>query len=313
MYNAEIKQRFLDESNVISSTKKNYKYILEKADRTEKALGENGKDIYEMTPYECDQLIYSYPRKSEGVIFVLVSCLKRYFEFCKSINLVSAEDFNYFETLKGASDIQKYLDMTAIDKKYITVDELDEIQGLCANQQDAVIPELLFIGLGGDRASELLNLKVSDVKSSHIDKNGVKIPAKIILENREISISERTYEIISDAVEQSVYLRGNGEADIQVMEFEMNDSEYVLKPAGKTKVGQLGYPALLQRVNRIKKYFGNPYISPTGLKVSGQIYMAQQIKSEKGEVNKEDYIEIGKRFGSNLAWNIIKSKIERYI
>lgn len=312
MFNKEIKERFLDECNVIESTKRNYRYILEKAERTERSL--NDCDVYQMSPAECDSLIYSFPRGSKGVIYGIISVFKDYFNFCKKIKLVPDEEFNYFETIKGDEGVERFLDKTRTDNKFISFEDLNEIEQLCVNEQDAVIPELFYIGLGGEMASELLNLKVSDVKASYIDENDNKVPAKIILPDREVIISERTYKIISDAIEQTIYIKGNGEnSGLKAPTIEINPSEYVLRPASKTKFGQLKYSAFLMRVNRIRLYFGSPHISPTNLKISGQAYMAQQIKEQLGEVSKEDYIAIGKIFGSELPWNVIRNKVERYI
>jgi hypothetical protein len=311
MFNPEIKERFLESLNMLDSSKTNFRYILSKAERTESALN---KDVCMFNPKEDDALLNSFPRRSEGVIAVTVSCFKQYFDFCKSINLIPQEEFNYFESIKGRADLERYIDKTAINNKHISFDELIEIENLCANEQDAVIPELFYVGLGGDQASELLNLKLSDVIASYVDKDDIKVPPKIVLQDREIMITERTYDIIRSAIQQGIYLKANGENnDFKSPTMEINPSDYVLRPAGKTRFGQLEYSTFLMRVNRIKQYFGNPYINPTSLKISGQVYMAQKIKEEKGELTKEDYLEIGRVFGSTLPWNVIKSKIDRYL
>lgn len=298
MYNSEIKERFLAEHSGLDSTKRNYRYILSQAQKTE---GENGlnKDIYSFTPYECDQLIFSFPRRSEGVIYVIVSCFKQYIDFCKTINLVAVEDFNYFETIKGREGIMKYLDNTAVSNKYITMDDLLEIEGLCANEQDAVILELQWIGL---TRSEAIDLKVEDV---HEDK--------IILKDRVIDITPRTYQVIQDAIKQPLYKKGNGETDAKVPELEINKTDYVLRIAGKTKEGQITVQSYLARFNKVKSWIDNPYITPTNVRVSGQIYAAKEIKEMNGEVTKEDYIEIGKRFNINALPHMIKAKLESYI
>lgn len=298
MYNSEIKERFLAEHSGLESTKRNFRYILSKAQKTEEVLN---KDIYSFTPYECDQLILSFPRRSKGVIYVIVSCFKQYIDFCKSpdVRLVATEDFNYFETIKGDESITKYLDNTAMSNKYITMDDLLEIEGLCANEQDAVILELQWIGL---TRSEAIYLKVEDV---HEDK--------IILEDRVISIEQRTYQVVRDAIEQTVYLKGNGETDAKVPELEINPTDYVLRAAGKTKSGQLTVQSYLARFNKIKSWTDNPYITPTNVRVSAQIHAAKEIKEINGEVTKDDYITIGNRFNINALPHMIKAKLESYI
>ena len=116
-----------------------------------------------------------------------------------------------------------------------------------------------------------------------------------------------------DAIEQTVYLKGNGETDANNPMLEINPSEYVLRVAGKTKFGQITVQSYLARFNKIKSWIDNPYITPTNVRVSGQIHAAKEIKERNGEVTREDYIEIGKRFNSNALPHMIKAKLESYI
>jgi hypothetical protein len=300
MYNAEIKERFFEESGLVDSTIRMYRYILEKATSTEEELG---KDVYEFTPYECDQLINSFARKSEGIIYVIITCLKQYVDFCK-INNLTADNFNYFSTLTGVETIKKYLDVTAVANKHISYEQLLELEGLCYNAQDAVIPELLFIGVKGEEAAELLELREECI-----------FPDKIVLPDREIAISERTYQLIKDAIDPNgIYHRGNGETDGRIKKLPLSHSEYVLKPVGTKQKGQLTYAALQARVIKIKNYFDNPYLTPTNIWVSGQIHLAKQIMAEKGELTKEDYQYIGSIFGIDKSqWSQIKFKISGFI
>jgi hypothetical protein len=299
MYNREFKERFLEESDIEPSTQKTYRFVLEKAEATELNLG---KDIYAFTPYECDVLINSFSRRSTQMVSVIISVLKRYMDFCISNNQVEKDYFNYFSTISGQPDFKKYVDKTALENKFITFDGLLEIQKILRNAQDMVQVELLFCGVNGKEGEELLNLKVKDViAEKRTNINGVvKIEsAKIILPNREIPITNRTHGIIVDAVDQTEYYKGNGEciSDVKNETMPINRTEYVLRAGGSTKSGKLTYPTLQMRINRIKEFFGNPYLTLTSIWHSGMLYQLSQIKETKGDVTKEDYQKINKLFG----------------
>lgn len=300
MFNEEFKNRFLNESTLSESTKSIYQYIFKKTEGTEEILQ---KDIYEMNPYECDQLIYVFPRKSIDVITVTISCLKRYVDFCKDNNYVK-NFFNYFSNIQDMTSIRKYLDVTAMENKYITLEELRECQEYCENFQDKVIAELLFIGIKGEELIDLINLKVKDVSYD-----------KIILPDREILINEKTYEVIKGAIDETTYSKVNfAMSNLRASELMINPTEYVLRTAGSKKFGQLNYNSLLMRIQRLKKLFGKPYLNASNIWMSGMLHKLKEIKNIKGELIREDYQEICVLFGFNpVDWYKIKGRLEEYL
>lgn len=309
MYNENLKERFLDEIEGVEGTKRNYWYILNKAEKTESDLN---KDVYDFTPEEADALLYSYSARSDGMMFIIISCMKQYIDWCK-INNFTKDNFNYFSTLNNIDIIRKYVNMTAMQNQYITLEELIELEEQCINWQDIVVPELLFAGVKGERAIELLELKENQIVSDR-DVNNLEINPRIVLSDREIPISHRTYEIIKSAMAETEYKRGNGDTEANAFAMIINPNDHVVKPAGKTKGGILSYSALNTRIERIKKYFNNPYLSVTNFWISGQIHLAKQIKAEKGKLKKEDYQYINHMFGIGTDyWNKTRLRIERCI
>lgn len=299
MLNQELKERFIKESDLVESTQKNFRYILKKGGTTE---DEFNKDICEFTPYECDQLLFSFSARSESMVFVLVSCFRQYVDFCKSNNL-TRDDFNYFSTITGSENVRSYVDKTVSLKKYITYEELLEMEELCVNAQDAVIPELLFLGIKGEQAAEIRDLEISQIRED-----------KIILPNREIPISDRSYNLILDAYNQRYFIKGNGETDAKSTKMSIPPGNKILRSAGNKATAELGYPTFQLRIIRIKDYFGNPYLTATNIWMSGMIHLAKQIKLEKGELEKEDWIFLNKRFGYGEAyWSQSKLRISNYI
>lgn len=295
MYNVELKERFLSE--YIPNTAKNYRYILEKASDTEEFLD---KDICNFNSSERDKLISSYSNRSRLAVDVVVSALRKYTDFCIASGLVP-DRVNYFGTI-GGTDLDDYIDQTAISNKYVTLEQLREMQDTCFNPQDAICPELPFLGIKGKEACEILNIKKTDIKED-----------RIILPDREIMISSKTYALIQDAIEQNIYFSGNGESDAISTERVMNDSEYLLKPSGKDK-HDMTYSAYINRIARIKRYFNNPYITINNLWVSGMIHRLKAIKEEKGELNKEDYQQINVEFGFDAKyWSQTKTRVDPHL
>jgi hypothetical protein len=236
------------------------------------------------------------------MVFVIVTCLKQYVDFCKTNNL-TVDNFNYFSTITGVETVGKYVDKTALENRYITYEQLIEMEDLCINPQDAVIPELLFNGVKGERAIEILELEKENIKED-----------RIVLEDREIPISTRTYQLIMEAYEQKEYLKGNGDYDGYSPKMFLPDGSNILRSSGTVNHGKLGYQALAARVTRIKEYFGNPYINITNIWISGMIHLAKQIKEEKGDLTKEDWIKISKQFGyPEQHWSQTKLRIERLL
>ena len=301
MYNKDFKERFLAEGGIAESTAKTYRFFLERASKTEEYLE---KDIYALTPYECDQLILSFSRKSKAMAAVIIACFKRYIDFCIDNKQVK-DYFNYFSTISGTDDLEKYVDKTAQNNKYITFEGLLEIQKILKNEQDIALVELLFCGVNGREASELINLRNDDI-----------LPDRILLSNRDIPITDRTYQIIQDAINQKEYWRNNGEMEDTKTGASrvINHSDYVLRPTGSTKQGAIGYAALQMRLNKIKEFFGNDYLNLTNIWHSGMIYHLVNIKAEKGEVTSDDYRKINKLFGyGEQYWYQSKIRFEPFL
>jgi hypothetical protein len=299
MYNSELKNRYLNAGKYSEFTLTNYRYILRKAEKTELALD---KDIHNMNVDELHNLLHSYGFKTKESANIGVTTIRRYIDFCIEQGYVPSR-INFLDAI-GGSDLERFVDVSAKEQRIISYDDLLEVEELrCENAQDAVIPELIFMGLKGEALSELINLKVTDVK-----------PDRIILPNREISIDLRTYKIIQDAIDETAYQRSNGEPSesSRFNEYIINPTEYVIRVAGSTKGGKINYQSLMMRLSRLKEYFGNDYLNATVLHYSGMVHKAKQIIQDKGTITKEDYADIGKIYDYE-DWYIVKNKVELYL
>ena len=259
------------------------------------------------------------------MVSVIVAIFKRYKDFCIANDAVEKnyfkDYFNYFSTISGVKDFEKYIDVTARFNKYITRESLDEMQKQLVNEQDIALVELVFIGVLGKQGEELINLKVKDIIPEKIirnDKNEIiKIePAKIILPKRKLEINTRTFEILSEADGQKEYYKNNGEIIETTRSKQMiiNTTDYVLRLAGSTKFDKITYNSIQARINRIKDFFGNPYLSLTSIWHSGMLETLKNIKNEKGIIEKEDYVKVNAMYGYNkILWYQSKVRFEPFL
>ena len=141
LYNKTLKERFLEKYP--KTTRSVYEYVLGKAKTTEEFLG---KDIYEMDSIELDKLIKNYHNASLNSVYSIVSVLRQYLDFCIDNGYIK---INWLNGMSGSHTFKKYISQEILTKKYITKEQLNEIQKLSDNAQDIIVPTLLFEGIKG--------------------------------------------------------------------------------------------------------------------------------------------------------------------
>jgi hypothetical protein len=101
-------------------------------------------------------------------------------------------------------------------------------------------------------------------------------------------------------------------------ELQINRVEnYVLKVPGQKKYEKFTVNLLNSRMKRLQKWLDNKYLTFISLRDSGMLQMAMDIYKEKGEVTKDDYIDISVRFNYGTGqpdryWYVIKALFEQY-
>jgi len=299
LFNQKLKERFL--SVYPENTKKAYRHIFKSSKVTESTLN---KDVYEFNSDELHKLLSSFNNRSEGVVYVNKSILKQYLDFCIKEGYTN---INYLQGFGGSEDLKKYVDKEALKNKYITHEDLNEMEKIIVNRQDIVIPFLIFEGIKGEDGIELSNLKVSDC---NFETNELSIYVDDSL-NRKIKASYQTMELIKDAIEEKVYEKGNRESEEKSKAHRIIETEYVLRVSGKESIdSKIKTTTIRDRINRIKTKYYNEYITMTNIWYSGMIDMAKKIKEKKGDLLEEDYNEIKKRYNCSANWFQLAAKIK---
>lgn len=288
MYNDELKERFL--SSKLDNTARLYRYVLNRAEGLEEQLN---KDICKFNAEEREMLLYSYSNKSRCTVDSIRSALSTYVNFCIDEGFVN-DKINYFSTI-GGNDLDRYVDKTAMGRKYVTLEDVLNMSNICINLQDILPIYLAFSGVLGEAATEIINLKVADLN------NGT-----IRLSNREILIHQNIYADITRALDEKTYYLGNGVSASLSETREINQTPWVVRPVGRSKFGEIVYSSLLQRVKRVKQYYNNPYLTLKNMWFSGMIHDLNLLKNKNGEITTEDWESVIYKF--NYSGDIIQLK-----
>ena len=290
-------------------------FILKSADEYEKLIG---KPIYNMSYAELREMIaMQFRNSSEGVIRKNVSILKKYIDYCIDKNIVTHGENRL--AIFTAKDAREYVNRQALLGKYTNREMLREYQNICYNEQDKLLLELAFIGVGGRAQEEIINLTIDDVD----EKNKMLTLSTDDGKHRRLSVDLSTIGLIQSTYNQESYMENNGEITENTRipnprESQINKVErYVFRVPGKNKFEKFSVNLLGSRMNRFKQWFDNPYLTYTSLRDSGMVQMAIDVYEEKGEVTKEDYMNICDRFNYGTDspegyWNVVRSLFEQY-
>jgi integrase len=315
----ELKQEYL--SNKPTNTAIADSFVMRSADKYEQLIN---KSIYNMTYAELKgMLMMQFKNSSLATIEKNISILKTYIDFCINKKVVAhGENRLLAFTTK---DLKKFIHQEALLNKYVSKERLEEYHNILYNPQDQLLIRLPHIGVrgrttNGGTLEEIINLKIDDLdeksKLLKLNKNNG--------EHRIIDVDIKAIELIKETYETNFYVENNGEQTanpriseprkIMINKFE----NYVLSVPSKNKYQKFTSTLLNSRMRRIQNYLDNHYLTYTALYMSGMIDIAINIYKEKGEINKDDYIDICARYdygtnGENEYWYKLKNKVEQYI
>jgi hypothetical protein len=319
-FDSDTKQEFLN-SKPSGTAKSNY-FVLKLADDYEVMMQ---KPIYDLSIAELKEMLATQYRNSTiGVIAKNVSILRNYINFCIDKNLVIHNENRLMSFTR--KELKQFVSQQALEYKYITREELAKYQNMLANEQDVAILEALYNGIRG-RASkdgtleELLNLQI-DRFSEDFERNVLKLE-KNNGQVRYIQISDKTKNILLEAMDQQEYVANNGEESLTVRggirKSVINSlGNLVFRVPGKKKREKLTSLLIQSRMQRIQEWCSNRFITVNSLYMSGIISMAKDIHSKNGKITVKDYLAICERFdyGSDNPekyYTALKTIVEQYL
>lgn len=305
LYNEPLKEEFLEQYKTDAS-KRTLKRIFHHASSLEES---KKKDLGEFSVKELEDFVVKI-LKPTTFMSAKSNChsLSIYLKFAQKKNMRNDNPFDV-----NQKEYAKY--QTENESDLISFGDIDDItMTALANANDALIIRLLFEGAMGFELSEIANLKKNDVDTNtntitlHDDSEKKKNKVRTLV------VSNGTMELIRSASIEPIYRKKNGEMDESnpriKSEVELIDSEYVLRP---TKNRNLGFDegkcsrgTLYSRIRVVREVEALKNVkakwNTKQIQRSGMLYQALKIIQEKGELERQDYLNIAERFGVSHNW-----------
>jgi integrase len=303
LFNEEVKQSFLN--TIKEGTRVSYERILKITQKTESILG---KDLNQFSTQEVEKILYDFKANNRNTIESYARIISAYLNWSvkkglSNINVLAKykpDDFERFLTNK---------------EEYFTEKQLRRYEDRCANYQDAVILRLLFVGAGGTKMSEILNLTKDDVDWERKQLrlvNTIKADDKgnpIRFTERFLSVDDRTLYLIKGAIEQTTYVKRNGfmvERDNIRSFTDLVDNKYVIRPS-MTKTENLNAPAdkfvIYRRIQVLAETLNIDKLTTKLLQRSGMIYYANQLIQDN-QLSLDELKVVADRFNMKSYHNL---------
>lgn len=296
-FNNEIKQKFL--SQFPETTQVTYGRIFTKSSVMEKNLN---KDIYDFNYKELFNFLNTLNPLTNASSRSNGRIVSSYIYWAVSQGL-KKNGINPFATTKQEW-FDQFVDKTV--RIMISESEMMQVEDFCYNAQDAVIFRLIFEGVQGKECRELSNLKWSDV-----DRDTNILTLFDGDNKRELHVSNRCIRMIEEAFKQTQYLKRNGDMDDpngNLRDYtDLVQNNYILRSSvTRTHAFAEGVNkhTIYRRISGIKEAFGFPHLTVKNIARSGMLKMGKDLLEEYGELNKDLYERIAKKFGVNNYWYV---------
>lgn len=299
LYNEEVKEQFLSQSQYSDGTRIVYRRIFERSRVNEEILG---KDLYDFTRQEIEEVLHDLNPLTPPISQSNGRIISSYIIWWIDKNKLNK--INPLEAV-GAEWFDRFVDKTK--KLYFSYKEIKRISDLCENAQDAVILRMYFEDIGGKDGSEIRNLKITDLNEDYntlILREKGKSP-------RVHVISDELKRLIISASKQKTYIKKDGkmiEVDNIRQDIDLVENDYVIRNS-MTRTDSLNGPVhssvLYRRMKTLSESFGFPYLTGKNVMRSGIIYFAYQLLQQDGVLGKEQYEKIADKFRLK-SWYTLK-------
>lgn len=307
LFQPEIKENFL--ATISHKSVKTYKRMFIRS-----ALSESlkGYDLLDFNLTELSDFLFSLKSSTVASARTNVQIVKNYIDWgIKHGHRNLNDNTNPLAHLAKDHHFLKSLVIEDQDA-YVSLEELKDLTNIMVNAQDAVIPWLLFIGVKGEKCSEITNLLYSDIdweqgilqlKDDKTGERELEIPAEI---------KSDVLQVLQQAIHQEIYLKNNGvfNSTRGTGEGKLIASRYVIRNVEyrKAAIDRVDEHTIYRRIKIIKASFGLNSLTAINMFKSGQIYTAKKLMERDGVLKKEQYLEIAERY--NLPKFLNGNKLE---
>jgi integrase len=291
IYNEEQKERYLDFLTDNEGTKNTIRSIFYKSWALEDA---RDRDLADFNLEEIGKVIERSNPFSKSVAKTTTRFLSSYITFAIENGLRE----NNINPLDGVSNewIESFVDMTK--KIHYSYSEFVDLIEKMNNGQDQAFLYMVYEGIIGERFSELIELKLSDI---NWETNEVYIKSR----DENITVSDECMKYIKKAYDEDVYHQYNKKTNQYTIK-SLLKSEYIFKNVESPRAIEnepVKLNVIYKRLHSLKEIFNLEYLNPQSIRQSGMIYAAYQIYQEEGILGYDQLAKIGKRFDYSTITN----------
>lgn len=257
----ERKEAYLNKE--YGGTNANAEACFKKAEQNENVLG---KDLSEWITKEIIDFYKSFCTPSVDFLYNIHSVYRKYTAWCVSEDMV-LDRINHYDEL-SLDTLLLCINKEMADRRIISREELLKVTESLDNPRDKFLCLACFEGFGGDKLSEIINVKLSDFK------NG-----KVRLGKREIKYSSKLYEYAKEAAETYKYLfRTDNDGNDLYYEMTGGLDQVIKQVVSRGDCGVGVKPqALYTKLKKIQVEYDVPAFTSNALKESGRVHMIREL------------------------------------
>lgn len=276
MYNAEQKERYLNNCKYEESTKELIRRIFTSTKIEEEIFQ---KDLSFFNQSEVYDLLLSLNSKSRNRLKSVCVFLSDYFKWCYneglSFDINDPFDRNFTDTM-----IQKIIPAERLDKKFFSKNEMIEYLDTIFDVSNKFLAYCLYKGVKFD---ELTNLKIKDLNMH--DKS------VYLISNRIVKVDDLFVNLMIETQNQTHYYPYGVEIDNQFGRYTYGQSEFIFKTSGVKESKQIKMGVFVNRLKVIKDQCENDFLSVSTFYKNGLYNFIKEQFEAKGITLKQAFFE----------------------
>ena len=291
LFNPDQKNRFLNEEYPNESTRSTYTSLLV---ATSKFEVEKQKDLCDFSYSDVVDLMIGLKKKTPKSLDVAQTIITKYVDWCLAEEY-SKTGINAFKLLTK-EDLKKFVHQVAQKHSYFTRERLfNDVIDKLHNYIDKAMIALLFEGVRGRSIvdhtfEELRNLKDTDINP---EINIITV-RRDNGEERDISVSQKTMDILVVAAKEMDYHKLNGDGKGRFAIRPLKQTPYILRTLDVefSDGDKITSSCIVTRFTKFREYTGIKFLNPTLVFQSGLLERCEEKEKEKGELQNEDFRQI---------------------
>lgn len=289
-YNEEVKIQFINDykrSRVVAETS-----LTGMFNKTCKYEQQKGKDCHSFSRKEILAMYKRFEAKSVHVLENYNVYLKSYSIFCMHHGLCKKN--NYADINKAM--LLQCIDTEILNQKFLTREQLDDIENELYNYTDKALLELLWEGISGKSMEDIVSLNRSMISE---DKQYI-----CFSDGRKIKMSRKLYNYLDKAFSEKEYMCYG--MTVRVKQLIGDDCLYKeMDNAYTVDSDDKFFRWVYRRIQTYRKYVDMPLLTMKALAASGLLYKIKNAMEEhKLGLREFLYTEEGKRLAQQYGYNL---------